>query len=104
MVLGLAPIVLFVVAALSLTLTNRGRVVGSAGLFLVVLSWAGIGVGTRVPLSGFTNWAWTIAILGALPCAILAGILAGWKNSKLWYFVAAAAILTEVVLVADVMV
>jgi len=106
MFLGVAAIVLFVVAALSLTLSGRGRAVGSAGLFLLLLSWAGLWaatrVGTRIP--GFINWVLTIAILGALPCAILAGVLAGWKSSKSWYFVSVVAILTEAFLVANLMV
>ncbi len=104
MVFGLAAIVLFVVAALSLTLTDRGKVVGTAGLLLLGCSWLGVWVGTHNPQSQLVPWVWTIAIFGALPCAILAGVLAGWKSSRLWYILAAVAFLTEFVLVADVMV
>ena len=86
-------------------MTNRptlGRAAGYIGLAMLIASWIGIGVPWRFLPPSSAPLRFLIALILAGPGAGVAGVVAGWLNSKLWYWLAVAGFTTAGFIVAVV--
>ena len=79
----------------------RGRAVGMVGVAVLVGSWSAIWIAPRLVSSSLVPFVWLLAIVG-MPCAVVAGAIAGRTNSGWWYILMSAALLSLAVLLASV--
>ena len=79
----------------------RGEFIGIAGLIVLLASWIAIWVAPVVMPPPWVPRIWLLAIMIALPFALVAGVIAARMASKWWYALAAAGFLSAVVLLAD---
>jgi len=79
----------------------QGKIIGTLGLAALLVSWTAIWVAPHLMPPQWVPRVW-IGVLLALPCAIVLGVIAGRISSRWWYFVAGAALLSGVVLLAGV--
>jgi hypothetical protein len=67
---------------------------------MLFASWIDIGVPWRFLPPGSDSLRFLIALILAGPGAGVAGVVAGWLNSKLWYWLAVAGFTTAAFLLA----
>jgi hypothetical protein len=79
---------------------DRGQIIGIAGLIALVASWAAIWVAPLVLSPRWVPRVWLMTIAVALPCAVVAGVVAARKTSKWWYVLAGAGFLSAAFLLA----
>jgi len=80
---------------------HRGKIIGRAGLIALFASWAAIWVAPFVMPPPWVPRVWLVTIAIALPCAVVAGVIAARMASKWWYVLAGAGLLSAAVLLAD---
>jgi len=80
--------------------SNRGQIIGTAGLIALISSWAVIWVAPLVLSPRWVPRVWHMTIVVALPCAVVAGVVAASMTSKWWYVLAAAGFLSAAFLLA----
>jgi hypothetical protein len=79
---------------------DRGQIIGIAGLIALVASWAAIWVAPLLLSPRWVPRVWLMTIVVALPCAVVAGVVAARMTSKWWYFLAGAGFLSAAFLLA----
>jgi hypothetical protein len=80
---------------------DRGKIIGIAGLIALFVSWAAIWVAPSVVPPLWVPRLWLMIVVIALPCAVVAGVVAARMNSKWWYVLAGAGFLSAAFLLAN---
>jgi hypothetical protein len=98
---GHSPIVEGIFAIIALAeLAARGKIIGVAGLIALLVSWAAIWAATSVVPPPWVPRVWLMTIVVALPCAVVAGVVAARMTAKWWYVLAGAGLLSAAFLLA----
>jgi hypothetical protein len=79
---------------------DRGKIIGIAGLIALLASWGAIWVAPLLLSPRWVPRVWLITIVVALPCAVVAGVVAARMTSHWWYVLAAAGFLSAAFLLA----
>jgi hypothetical protein len=79
---------------------NTGQVIGITGLVALFASWAAIWVAPFVLSPRWVPRVWLMTIVVALPCAVVACVVAARMTSKWWYVLAGAGFLSAAFLLA----
>ncbi len=79
----------------------KGKTIGIVGLVALLASWMALWGSPHVLRPQWVPDVW-IAVLIALPCAIVLGIVASRRSSKWWYFVSGAGLLSLAIMLASV--
>lgn len=81
---------------------DRGKIIGIAGLVVLLASWAAIWIAPFVAPPPWVPRVWLLTIAIALPFALVAGVIAARMASKWWYALAVAGFLSAAALLADI--
>lgn len=81
---------------------ETGKKIGLAGLVLLLSSWLAIYLAGRVMPNTWAPNVWLVILTTSLPCALIAGIIAGRMASRWWYFVSGMSLLTAGIMLAGV--
>ena len=69
---------------------------GVIGAGLLIVSWAVLGLGSKLLPPPVVPHLWTVVLIGVLPASVVLGAVAGWKGSKWWFWLASLSLLSEV--------
>jgi hypothetical protein len=79
----------------------KEKTLGIVGLIVLLASWMALWASPHLLRPQWVPNVW-MAVLIALPCAIVLGIVAGRRSSKWWYFLSGAGLLSLAVMLASV--
>jgi hypothetical protein len=79
----------------------KGGTIGIVGLAVLLSSWLAMWIAPHLVPSSRVPSVWLIAMV-ALSCATVAGVIASRANSRWWYFLVGAAVLSLALLLASV--
>jgi hypothetical protein len=82
--------------------TEWGKSVGIVGTLIFVFAWLTLGAAPSLLPPPWVPRIWLLAIALALPCAVIAGVVAGRMTSRWWYLLSAAGLISVAFLLANV--
>lgn len=68
---------------------------GIAGVALLLASWGAVGLAGRIVAPPVVPHIWMAVVVAGLPIALLLGVTAGSRGSRLWLLVSVLSLLSE---------
>ena len=95
-----APSILYAVGIMMVPSNSRRSVEGWIGVMLLIAAWASV---VLTPMSAGSRWAFRIFMVAAIMAlgSFVLSIFATRRSSKMWYLLAGAALLSQLILLAD---